>query len=180
MEKLRITLDDSGTRPILFIGSGLSRRYFNGPSWVELLKSIIELNPNITKPIGYYTQKTGNDFPQIASTIVNEYQDYAWEVQGNGPFPEYLYSTEYSDSIYLKYQIKLLLEKLLDSSDLDSEDYRKELEILKELNPHAIVTTNYDQLLETIFPNFKVVIGQQVIKNRKALNIGHILKIHGC
>lgn len=179
MEKLKITLDDSGSRPILFIGSGLSRRYINGPSWVELLKYLIEQNPNITKPIGYYTQRTGNDFPQIASTIVSEYQDYAWEVQGDGTFPDYLYSTDFSESIYLKYQIKVLLNELLESSVL-AEEYSREIELLKQLNPHAIVTTNYDQLLETIFPNFKVVIGQQVIKNRKALNIGHILKIHGC
>jgi len=34
-------------------------------------------------------------------------------------------------------------------------------------------------LLEKLFPTFKVVVGQQVIKRKEATNIGHILKIHG-
>ncbi|MFI8658011.1 SIR2 family protein [Priestia megaterium] len=180
ISKLKITLDDSGTRPILFVGSGLSIRYIKGPSWVDLLKQLIELNPNISMPIGYYTQKTGNNYPLVASAIVNEYQSYAWAQQQTDLYPDYLYSHEYSDSIYLKYRIKLILEKLLSEFDLQTNPYKEELEILKTLKPHAIITTNYDQFLETIFPDFNVIVGQQVIKNRKALNIGHILKVHGC
>lgn len=31
-----------GTNPYLFIGSGLSRRYLNMPTWLNLLKDFLE------------------------------------------------------------------------------------------------------------------------------------------
>ncbi|HDD6904891.1 TPA: SIR2 family protein, partial [Staphylococcus aureus] len=43
----------------------------------------------------------------------------------------------------------------------------------------SIITTNYDNLLEEIFPDYEVINGQQIIKEKKATDIGHILKIHG-
>lgn len=52
--------------------------------------------------------------------------------------------------------------------------------MLKTLHPHAIITTNYDCLIGKLFPQHSVIIGQQVIKKKDAINIGHILKIHGC
>lgn len=41
-------------QPILFIGSGLSRRYFNAPNWEELLKKMGEQCPKIDKAFAYY------------------------------------------------------------------------------------------------------------------------------
>ena len=38
-----------GCQPILFIGSGLSKRYFSGPSWDELLHALAEGCPLIDK-----------------------------------------------------------------------------------------------------------------------------------
>ncbi|HAA9852605.1 TPA_asm: hypothetical protein GIM21_15045, partial [Listeria monocytogenes] len=81
----------SGTRPILFIGSGISRRYINAPDWENLLKKLIELNPNMNMPIGYYTQQTNNDYPEIANVLIEEYQKYAWENKNENIFPESLY-----------------------------------------------------------------------------------------
>ena len=52
-----MTLDDSGTRPILFVGSGFSIRYINGPNWLGLLKQLVELNPEIKMPIGIKVEK---------------------------------------------------------------------------------------------------------------------------
>ncbi len=44
----------------------------------------------------------------------------------------------------------------------------------------AIITTNYDELLETLFPDYQVIIGQEVIRKHDYTSIGEILKIHGC
>ncbi|MDZ4427883.1 SIR2 family protein, partial [Bacillus cereus] len=179
LSRLRTVLDDSGSRPILFAGSGLSRRYLDSPDWIGLLEQLIRLNPIIKMPIGYYTQNTKNDYPAVASALVEEYQTFAWEQYGNDVFPQELYDPSYSKSIFLKYKIAQVLDELIGSFDIEEHPYYEELEILKTLKPHAIITTNYDYLLETLFPDFNVVVGQQVIKKKEATNIGHILKIHG-
>ncbi|XTR38143.1 SIR2 family NAD-dependent protein deacylase [Paraclostridium tenue] len=49
------------------------------------------------------------------------------------------------------------------------------------MNPHAIITTNYDILIENIFSDkYRTVIGQQVIRKSEVNKIGQIFKIHGC
>lgn len=179
LSKLRTVLDDSGSRPILFAGSGLSRRYLDSPDWIGLLKKLIELNPIIKMPIGYYTQNTKNDYPAVASAMVEEYQTYAWEHYDEEIFPKELYNPSFSKSIFLKHKISEFLDSLTTSFSIEHHPLFAELNALKKLNPHAIITTNYDSLLERLFPKLNVVTGQQVIRRKEATNIGHILKIHG-
>ncbi|WP_033070951.1 SIR2 family NAD-dependent protein deacylase, partial [Pectobacterium parmentieri] len=45
--------------------------------------------------------------------------------------------------------------------------------------PHSIITTNYDELLESIYPEFTPIIGQKILYANHG-SIGEILKIHGC
>lgn len=180
LSRLRTVLDDSGSRPILFVGSGMSQRYISAPTWIELLEMLIELNPNKRFPIGYYTQDTKNDLPAVASAIVEEYQTYAWEHYGKDVFPSFLYQHSFSKSIFLKYRTASIFQDLMQKFAVENHPYQQELEIFMQLKPHAIITTNYDTLLETLFPNHSVIVGQQVIKKKEATNIGHILKIHGC
>lgn len=179
LSKLRTVLDDSGTRPIIFVGSGLSRRYLNAPDWIGLLEQLIKLNPIIKMPIGYYTQNTKNDLPAVASALVEEYQTFAWAQYERDVFPKELYDHSYSKSIFLKSQISQVMDELMNSFSEEEHPYSNELEILRTLKPHALITTNYDSILEKLFPDFNVVVGQQVIRKKEATNIGHILKIHG-
>ncbi|WP_163538680.1 SIR2 family protein [Gracilibacillus sp. YIM 98692] len=176
---LQSVMDDSGTRPILFIGTGLSIRYLNGPDWQGLLELLVEQNPRIKYPLAYYKQTTP-DLPSVASELVDEYKDYAWENYSNGTFPDSLYDPDYSKSIFLKYQICDIFNSLLSQFNLDDNKYSKEIELLSNLQPHAIITTNYDSMLETIFPSHSIIIGQQVIKSKSSSRFGQILKIHGC
>ncbi|HWJ80284.1 MAG TPA: SIR2 family protein, partial [Niallia sp.] len=179
LERLRTVLDDSGTRPILFIGSGLARRYYGSPNWIGLLEKLIELNPIISMPLGFFMQNNANDLPKVASSLVEQYQKYGWEHHHAGLFPKELYDHSYAKSIFLKSQVSQYLDGLMKDFRLEDNLHKEELLRLRSLKPHAIITTNYDNLLETIFEDFKVVIGQQVISKKEATNIGHILKIHG-
>lgn len=177
--RINSILDDSGTRPILFIGSGISRRYIDTPDWENLLRKLIELNPNMNMPIGFYSQQTNNDYPEIANILIEEYQKFAWEEKDNGLFPDYLYDSKLKKDIFLKYKISEYLSTLVEGFQIKNHTYQKELESLRKLNPHAIITTNYDSLLDKLFPNYKVIVGQQVIRKKDSTSIGHILKIHG-
>ena len=58
-------------------------------------------------------------------------------------------------------------------------EYERELELLQQIQPHAIITTNYDQFLEKVFPQYETVIGQKIIEQGYQY-IGEIFKIHGC
>ncbi|WP_242241702.1 SIR2 family protein [Bacillus cereus group sp. BfR-BA-01309] len=179
MARLKSVIDDSGTRPILFVGTGLSMRYLNAPNWIGLLDMLIHRNPNCIYPIAYYTQNC-EDNPHIASLLIEEYNKYAWDNYRNGVFPEKLYESNNHNSMFLKYQICRIFERIMGNFKLEDHPLSEEIELLRKLKPHAIITTNYDKMLEKIFPEHSVTVGQQVIKSKESLRIGQILKIHGC
>jgi hypothetical protein len=55
----------------------------------------------------------------------------------------------------------------------------EEVNLLRMTSPHAIITTNYDRFLDVCFPDYKCIIGQQVLRADHT-SIGEIFKIHGC
>lgn len=64
-------------------------------------------------------------------------------------------------------------------SDLMASEYRKEIELLSKLNVDGIITTNWDLLLEKLFPDYKVYIGQSELLFSNPQSIAEIYKIHG-
>lgn len=176
LEKIEEYLAKVKTRPIFFIGSGMSQRYIDAPTWIELLEQLIDENPYIDQPIQYYLQKYSENYPKIASVLAEEYRQYAWE--NREKFPEFTFEST-SSNIHLKYKISSILENKLKQFNPDTHNLSNEIKLLKELNPQAIITTNYDNLLEKIFPKYESIVGQKVISEKKSTNLGHILKIHG-
>lgn len=176
---LKTVMDTTGCRPILFVGSGMSQRYIDAPIWEELLNEIINRNPNITLPLGYYKQDVSN-LPEVASKLIEEYFKYAWQVYGDDTYPDYLYTQEYDKSIFLKYTVSKIIGSLTDDFKIEGHKYEEELRALSKLTPHAIITTNYDKLLENIFPSYNCIIGQQIRENASKSTIGKLHKIHGC
>ena len=178
-KQLKTNMYDSGCRPILFVGTGISIRYMNAPDWKGLLDGLIKDNPNIKYPLGYYLQAT-SDLSEVASKIIDDYFNYAWQNKDKNLYPQELY--EYPDkSIFLKYTIAKKLSSYIEGFSIENNEYKEELKLLSKLKPHAIITTNYDTLLEKIFnEKYKPIIGQQVIRKSEVNKIGQIFKIHGC
>lgn len=157
-------LSDMGCQPILFIGAGLSRRYAMLPSWDELLDHLAKEGYPKIKPINYYRQHHNQCNPQIGSALAQEYALLAWDESMANRFPDNLYKSPNSD-IFIKHTIcEYLLSKIEDSNFLENQ-YKDEIERIQSINPHAIITTNYDSMIELIFPYYKPIIGQKIIRD---------------
>lgn len=172
-------LSSMKSQPIIFVGSGFSRRYFNSPDWMGLLEILSRECP-LVKEIEYYKQKHGNSEIKIADEFVGLFNEWAWG-GGREKFNEKLFESGNNSDIYLKTSVSNFLESLVPSSieKITNQSLKTELKIIKKIIPHAIITTNYDSFLEKIFPDYNPIIGQQVLKNNYN-SIGEILKIHGC
>ena len=166
-------------QPILFVGSGFSKRYCGAPNWESLLTELGKECPEIKHEYAYYAQ-SGKSMPEIGSIFANAYKEWAWG-DGKSGFPEEYFTPKYSPDIFIKYKVAQKLKALgpNEHGSFGSVELDSEIAALKAISPHAVITTNYDSLLEPIFDDYETVIGQQVIRHAY-LSIGEIFKIHGC
>ena len=176
--------------PVLFIGSGISKRYlYHYPNWNELLEtSFKKVNPD-----PYYYQKHKDALVRknlttfevntcLGTTIENEFnaafydrkiklnighpKNPSWVKKGISPFKmflaDYFRKTKTNNNAYLQ---------------LEMDKFKA----LKN-KISAIITTNYDLFLENeIFPvDYKVFTHQNELFSSDSYNIAEIYKIHGC
>lgn len=168
-------------QPILFVGSGFTKRYAGGPNWEELLRKLAAECPLIDKDFAYYKQAYGGDLKKIGSLFSDIYREWAWG-KGKNKFPPEYFTEAYSSDIFIKHTIADLLRGLgpkggkgsYGSAPLDAE-----IAALRNISAHAVVTTNYDEVLEPLFPEYERIVGQQILR-KPYLAIGEIFKIHGC
>lgn len=173
-DDIKTCLEGMGCQPILFVGSGLTKRYLDGPNWEELLQQLATECPNIDKKFAYYKQK----YPElidIGTIFSDAYNEWAWS-EGESEFPPTLFEEGNDPSIYFKHKISNIFNSLIKEKQIVDDD---EVELLRKIHPHSIITTNYDGLLESIYPEFTPIIGQKILYANHG-SIGEILKIHGC
>lgn len=173
-------LQQASCQPILFVGSGFTRRFANGPNWEELLTQLANGCPLINKNFAYYKQTYKDDLKKIGSVFSDLYREWAWTDEGRPHFPDEYFSADCPGDIFLKHAIAELLKDLgpADGS-YGSPALDEEIEALRKVNAHAIITTNYDEVIEPLFPDYERIIGQQILR-KPYLAIGEIFKIHGC
>jgi hypothetical protein len=170
------SLKDLQCQPIIFVGSGFSRRYATAPSWEELLGKLAAICPTIEHELAYYKQKYDNDLPTVGSVFSEHYFEWAWSKEGKNHFPPELYTGNVPRDAYIKHMVVKVLEQF--DTAAGSQELQEELLALKRVAPHAVITTNYDNLLEPIFPKYEVVVGQKVFR-QSTLVVGEVFKIHG-
>jgi hypothetical protein len=100
-ERILAVLDETGCQPILFMGSGISQRYFGAPTWLNLLDRLITDCPLCNDTLGFLTQKHDNDLPSVGSELVELYRTWAWK-EGRPLFPAELFSPGRPRDTYLK------------------------------------------------------------------------------
>lgn len=178
VDDVRSTIEALGCQPILFVGSGLSRRYFNAPNWDELLENLASQCPSIDKGLGFYKQSLSSA-PDIGEKFSSLYQEWAWS-GGKNNFPAEMFKSDVPAQAYIKYEIARQIREITPSniSELKSLGNVEEIESLQAIKPHAVITTNYDQMLELVFPDLAPVVGQNILQGVN-FSIGELFKIHG-
>lgn len=168
-----------GCQPILFVGSGLSKRYFGAPNWEELLSHLADQCPLIDKGLGFYKQLLNSPMA-IGEEFAGKYQEWAWG-NGHNEFPDTMFGDDTPSAAYLKFKIASHLNEITPKTveEIAASGNAAEIAALQAIKPHAIISTNYDMMLELLFPDLEPIIGQQILKGQP-LSIGEIFKIHGC
>jgi hypothetical protein len=171
-------MDSMGVQPILFFGSGMSQRYLGAPSWDGLMEKLAEMCPRIDKSIAYYKQKHGS-LIDIGTEFSDCYREWAWEEPSK--FREENFEPDQPADIYIKETVSDIFKALMQCPKgmKVREHYENEISVLQSVSPYAIITTNYDSLLEEIFSGYTPVIGQEILRANYA-SVGEIIKIHGC
>src|SRR5699024_10839147 len=170
--------------PILFVGSGFSRRYLeNSYTWDGLLEKITfdiarDSEHYIYLKNQVYEKDTKNyNMPKLASLIEYDLNIVA-QREKEGFFKDVnktFYNTMKS-GIHTS-RLKIYISKLLMELDYINEK-DNEISALKKArkNIGSIITTNYDKLIEDIF-NFTPLIGNGILLSNP---YGSVYKVHGC
>lgn len=200
-DKINNTISSFTQLPYLFIGTGLSMRYSHAPNWNNLLFDLWKMiNPDkierdykrLTQGIEMSLDNKYKDLPPeekkyyVNSILASQIEEQFCKLYySSSDFESTVFTDRQNDEIInnhynpFKYYVaqKLSLIKL----DSDLPDYHELVAIKQNENKFAgVITTNYDSLLENIFPDFSVMIGQDNLLLSNSLNIFEIFKIHGC
>jgi hypothetical protein len=186
INKIKESLESYEVRPILFVGSGLSQRYIDdAPSWDGLLEKLINICPDdyVKNDLMYYKQTCDSDFgvnPAIGTELADAYADWAWnEGKESDEFPDRIYE-QGNKEMFIKHKVSEYFKDISPDSVEDIDKNQEEIELLRDIGAHAIITTNYDTTLESIFPEEYNVITGESVYDIDFTSIGEIFKIHGC
>ena len=174
--------------PVLFIGAGISNRYAGACTWTNLLESIatkigidrFQLN-GIKKSLES-EHPDSNIYPYLASKLSSMMMDQIGSKQ--------LVHDDFFDMSDDEWKMmedcdpfKVLICSMLKTNHLtDDESRLRELESFRKLSDKvpAIITTNYDDFLETeVFTDFKTLVYPDDYYFSGSDGYGEILKIHG-
>ncbi|MEG8267852.1 SIR2 family protein [Acinetobacter baumannii] len=173
-KELAELLSESLSAPFLFIGSGFSRRYLDLPDWKGLLSHF-----STSMPFDSYLGTADNDFPKAALALAQDFSKEWWSL--NKDRTDIYQSANWAPAVEtpLKYEISQYLGQVDIKSKKHNNDELKEL-LNENVVIDGIITTNWDKLLENLFPKLKVYIGQSDLFFKHPQSIGEIFKIHGC
>ncbi|MFQ9509529.1 MAG: SIR2 family NAD-dependent protein deacylase [Lachnospiraceae bacterium] len=200
--ELKNTIASFKQLPYLFVGTGLSKRYANAPNWDELLYNIwkivnpdkrrfdferlrqgIGMKPNFQSGNMNSEEKKYYINPILATEIECKFLDLYYSPSEN--FYSTIFTEDENKEILhnnynpFKYYIANVLKRVKLDNSLNG--YNELIHLVNNKNKFAgIITTNYDTLLENIFDDFSVMVGQDNMIVANSFNIFEIFKIHGC
>lgn len=177
-------VDNFQTIPFIFVGSGISRRYYNLPDWTNLLKHMVsQFNGDKFAYRAYEDKALSQEHPYglnpLIATLIEK--DFNQEWFRNKKIRRV-------DETYTKYILdgcspfkEELSFYLLKKSNLQ-EQYKTEVSMLCNVAKKSIagiITTNYDLFFKTYLSEYKTYIGQQSLLFSQLQGIAEVYKIHG-
>lgn len=173
-EILKGMLDKHPAAPFLFIGSGFSRRYLNLEDWAGLLQRFC----GPIREFGYYSAKADGSMPLAASFMANDYNEWWWSAPDTEVSRSEFSAIVKGRSDALKVEICRYMRSF-SLEDARRSNYGHEIAALSEISVDGIITTNWDFLLEELFPDYRVFVGQEKLLFANPQAIGEIYKVHG-
>ena len=175
-DEINKLIDQQTSGPFLFIGSGFSKRYLGLPSWKNLLEEFC----TDLKPFNYYYASANSDLAKTASKMNQDFHESFFNLaKYEDVRKNHAKDLSQQDSA-LKIAICDYIEKTSSIDNCTDPTYLEEIDIFKKLNMDGYLTTNWDTLLEDIFPEYDVYIGQTDLLFSGAQSLSDIYKIHGC
>lgn len=172
------------TTPFLFLGSGITRRYYNLPDWKGLLEHFAREVRNDDFAYSAYENraaKMGNPvglLPKVAELIQTDY-DEKWFADASIRTVDDDIMNQIKDGLS---PFKAEIASYIMRNSNVVEKYRSEIEMLSALsvkNIAGVITTNYDGLVETYFTGYTKYVGQKQLIFSAIQGIAEIFKIHG-
>lgn len=171
---LKELLDKHPAAPFLFVGSGFSRRYLGLEDWAGLLARFCAP----IKDFGYYSSKANGSLPLAASYMADDYNEWWWSADETSESRKASASIVKAQADALKVEIANYMAKY-SLEDARNSQFGNEVAAFAEIAVDGIITTNWDCLLEELFPDYKVFVGQEELLFSNPQVIGEIYKIHG-
>lgn len=171
-EEFKTILKNKNGAPFLFLGSGFSRHYLNTPQWDGILQMFA---PH--KLAQYYSKLDTTSLIKVGTEIAKDVTEEFWNLDENDEFREAVQDQVIDASSVLKIKISNYLKE--QSLQEFPKEYEEEIHILERLSIDGIITTNWDDTAERLFPEFTPYIGQEQLIFSSTYSIGEIYKIHG-
>lgn len=177
-------VENFSTTPFLFLGSGITRRYYNLPDWKGLLEHFArEIRDDDFAYSSYENRASKLNapvglLPKVAELIQADY-DEKW-------FNNEI--TRTVDEDFLKKvknglsPFKAEMAAYIKRNSIVEEKYKQEIEMLSKLsekNIAGVITTNYDEFIENNFIGYTKFVGQKQLIFSAIQGIAEIFKIHG-
>ena len=172
------------TTPVLFVGSGLSRRYYDLPDWRNLLKIFASRISSDAFALNAYEDAAksiadgGLIYPIVAELIEKDFNKMWFSNKGRRKLNDYYLELVANGTSPFKAEIAMFTEE----NSKQKAEYRDEIDKLRDISKKSIsgvITTNYDTLLESLMDEYKVYIGQEELIFSAIQGIAEIYKIHG-
>lgn len=168
-------------KPVIFVGSGISKRYKNLPDWQTLLTNISQ---HIFPEDKYYMNRKLSEYEngdkKIYEYIANDLRD-AYNKKFFNQEIDIEYQKDYDKLSSKTDPFKFYIAKLINENSYN-KCYEVEKEKFQSMKNSIsnIITTNYDTILEENFDNFKIKIREEEMLNSRLYNVQELYKIHGC